>query len=78
MQENWIECWQTKTVEISLDFEFYLCPVLDLSNDKLPSLVHYKSMNSPNFDFESLPPDMIRLKIEIGSSIIMLYGTFLK
>ena len=78
MQENWIECWQTKTVEISLGFEFYLCPVLDWSNDKLPSVVHYKSMNSPNFDCESLPPDMIRLKIEIGPSIIMLYGTFLK
>lgn len=78
MQENWIECWQTKTADVVVQFEFYLCPILDWTNDKLPSVTHYKSLDSPNFDCETLPPDTIRLKIEIGPSLIMLYGTMLK
>lgn len=78
MQENWIECWQTKTVDVQVQFDFYLCPVLDWTNDKLPSVALYKSMGSPNFNCEVLPPDTIRLKIEIGPSYIMLYGTILK
>jgi hypothetical protein len=78
MQDNWIECWQTKNAEVSIQFEFYLCPVLDWSNDKLPSVQYYKSLNSPKFDCEILQPDTIRLKIEIGPSVVMMYGTFLK
>jgi len=35
-------------------------------------------LNSPDFNCEILKPDLIKLEVEIGPSVIMLYGTFLK
>lgn len=79
MQENWIECWQTRTVDIGIRFAFYLCPVLDWSNGSLPSVEYYAGFKSPNFECdERLEPDNIELKIEIGPSLILVYGTMLK
>jgi hypothetical protein len=46
----------------------------------LPTVAYLKSLNSPNFDIkkEFEIDDIMYLDIEIGPSVIMLYGTFLK
>ncbi|CAF0826478.1 unnamed protein product [Brachionus calyciflorus] len=76
--ENWIECWQAKNASVVLNFEYFPCPLLDWNNKNLPSVCVLKSLNSPNFDCEIFKPDTIFLDIEIGPSLVMLYGTFLK
>ena len=52
--------------------------MLDWSRSELPTVAYYKSLNSPHFDCEVLKPDLITLSIDIGPSLVMLYGTFLK
>lgn len=78
LEKNWVECWQAKSASVKLDFEYHPCPVLDWNNDKLPTVSYLKSLNSPNFDCEIFNTDTIFLDIELGPSVIMLYGTFLK
>ncbi|RMZ92833.1 hypothetical protein BpHYR1_052404, partial [Brachionus plicatilis] len=76
--ENWIECWQAKNASVVLNFEYHPSPLLDWNNKNLPSVSYLKSFNSPHFDCEVFNPDTIFLEIEIGPSLVMLYGTFLK
>ena len=76
--KNWIECWQAKCATITLNFDYYPSPVLDWSNTRLPSVVYFKSLNSPHFDCQIFKSDTLYLDIELGPSVIMLYGTFLK
>lgn len=40
MQENWIECWQTKSANILIKFDFYLCPVLDWNNNSNLNIIY--------------------------------------
>lgn len=44
----------------------------------MPSVSYLKGLNSPNFNCEIFNPDYIFLDLEIGPSVVMLYGTFLK
>ncbi len=77
-QENWFECWQTNYVSVVLNFDYHPCSILDWQKLDLPSVHYYLSLNSPKFNCEIFEPDVIDLKIEIGPSNVMLYGTFLK
>ena len=77
-QENWFECWQTNYVSVVLNFDYHPCSILDWQKLDLPSVHYYLSLNSPKFNCEIFEPDVIDLKIELGPSNVMLYGTFLK
>ena len=76
--ENWFECWQANNASVVLNYGYHPAPVLEWSNSRLPTVKYLKSLGSPDFNCEQLSPDLILLEIELGPSVVLLYGAFLK
>jgi hypothetical protein len=77
LMENWFECWQTKSVVVLLNYAYYPCPVINWNNERLPSVKHYMSKEFKVREIEE-KPDLFDLQIDIGPSIILVYGKFLR
>jgi len=75
--ENWFECWQAKSANVLLDYAYHSAPVINTANQRLKSVKRLGSgeLSATQIDAN---PDLISLEIEIGPSVIMVYGTFLR
>jgi len=75
--ENWFECWQAKSASVLLDYAYHSAPIINTANQRLKSVKRLATgeFSAAQVDAE---PDLINLEIEIGPSVIMLYGTFLR
>ena len=77
LMENWFECWQTSNVFVALGYGYYPCPIVNWANGRLASVRHFTGGEFRVGEIDERQ-DLIDLQIEIGPSVILLYGTFLR